>query len=133
MSPLITYVFISQTSIGWRGAYWYMCAFHACAGIFLFCFYRPPTFDTKHKGDRVSRWKLVSEMDYVGLLLFIAGCTLFLVGLSFGGRQYPWKHAAVVTPIIAGFMLLVLLFVWDFNANLTYPLFPPKLFRQWRG
>ncbi|EXJ68957.1 uncharacterized protein A1O5_07889 [Cladophialophora psammophila CBS 110553] len=132
MSPLITYAFIAHASIGWRGAYWFMCAIHGCAGIFLFCFYHPPTFETKHKEGRVSRWKLVAEMDYIGLFLFIAGCTLFLVGLNFGGRQYPWMSSAVIGPIVVGFMLLVLLFVWDFNANLKYPLLPPKLFRQWR-
>ncbi|KIV81575.1 hypothetical protein, variant [Exophiala sideris] len=132
-APLITYVFIAHTAITWRGAYWYMCAFHGCAGIFLFCFYRPPTFETKHKTDRMSRLALMKEMDYVGLFLLVAGCTLFLVGLNFGGRQYPWKSAQVIAPIVVGFSCIVLLFVWDFNANLKYPLFPPRLFRQWRG
>ncbi|KAJ9621393.1 uncharacterized protein PV06_04796 [Exophiala oligosperma] len=132
-APLITYVFIAHTSITWRGAYWYMCAFHGVAGIFLFCFYRPPSFETKHKTDRVSRLSLVKEMDYVGLFLLVAGCTLFLVGLNFGGRRFPWKSAQVIAPIVVGFFSLVLLFVWDFNANLKYPLFPPRLFRQWRG
>lgn len=132
-TPLITYVFISRTSIGWRGAYWYMCAFHGCAGLFMFFFYHPPTFTTKHGEDRKSRWELVCEMDYIGLLLFVAGCTIFLIGLNFGGRQYPWKSAAVIAPIIVGFALLVLLFVWEFHARLKYPLLPPKLFRQWRG
>ena len=133
MTPLLTYVFIGKTTIGWRGAYWLMCAWHGCAGVFLFCFYRPPTFEHKHEKDRVSKWKLISEMDYVGLLLFVTGCTLFLLGLNFGGRSYPWMHVAVITPIIGGFMLLILLFVWEFKANLKYPLFPPKLFKQWRG
>lgn len=110
-----------------------MCAYHACAGIFLFCFYRPPTFNTKHREDHVSRWKLVCEMDYTGLLLFIAGSTLFLVGLNFGGRQYPCKHAAVIAPMTVGSTLLVLLFIWDFNADLKYPLLPPRLFKNWRG
>jgi hypothetical protein len=132
-TPLITWVFISQTSIGWRGAYWWMCAFHACAGAFLFFCYHPPTFRRKHAEDRQSRWKLICELDYVGLLLFTAGCTLFLVGLNFGGRSYPWKSAQVIAPIVVGFSLIVLLFVWVFNANLKYPLLPPKLFKQWRG
>jgi MFS family permease len=131
--PLITYAFIAHTSIGWRGAYWYMCGFHAFGLVCMFFFYKPPTFETKHKEDGVSKWKLVAEMDYVGLFLFTAGCVLFLVGLSFGGRHYPWRHAAVITPIVVGFFLLVLLFVWVFNADLKYPFLPPKLFRQWRG
>jgi MFS family permease len=129
----LTYVFIAHTNIGWRGAYWLMCAWHGFAGIFLFLFYYPPSFHTKNKENRVSKWKLVAEMDYVGLLLFTTGCTLFLVGLNFGGRKFPWRSAEVIAPIIVGFVLLVLLFVWVFNANLKYPLLPPKLFRNWRG
>ncbi|KAJ9605914.1 hypothetical protein H2200_009763 [Cladophialophora chaetospira] len=176
-SPLLTYVFIARTSIGWQGAvsvsidsvyissldharskrviglkilgvtvqlelqhadpsvrqYWFMCGFHAFAGAFLFCFYHPPTFGTKHKEDNVSKWKLVLEMDFVGLFLLTAGCALFLVGLSFGGRRFEWKSAPVIAPIIVGIMLIVLLFFWDFYANLKYPLFPHRLFKQWRG
>lgn len=121
----LTFVPISQ--------YWFMCSFHALAGIFLFCFYRPPTFETKHQVDRVSRWKLVKEMDLFGLFLLTAGCTLFLVGLNFGGRRFPWMSAATIAPIAVGGVLIILLFVYDFNANLKYPLFPPRLFKQWRG
>ena len=126
-----------------------MCGFHALAGAFLFCFYRPPTFESKHKRDAVSKWRLVSEMDFVGLFLLTAGCSLFLVGLSFGGRRFAWKSApgmmhifadgsltdklAVIAPIVVGLLLIVVLFFWDFYANLKYPLFPHRLFKQWRG
>lgn len=50
--------------------------------IFLFIFYHPPTFATKHKNDGKSRWELLAKFDWVGLFLFIAGCTLFIVGLG---------------------------------------------------
>ena len=132
-TPLVTYAFIAHTSIGWRGAYWLMCGWHGFGFMCLFFFYHPPTFTTKHEEEHVSKWKLVGQLDYVGLVLFVAGCTLFLVGLNFGGRQYPWRSATVIAPIVTGFLLLVALFVWDFNATLRYPLLPPKLFRQWRG
>ena len=129
----MTYAFIAHTSIGWRGAYWLMTGWHGFGILCLFFFYYPPTFTTKHEDERLSKWKLVGQLDYVGLFLFVAGCTLFLVGLNFGGRQYPWRSATVIAPIVTGFLLLVALFVWDFNATLRYPLLPPKLFRQWRG
>lgn len=81
----------------------------------------------------MSKWTLIREMDYVGFVIFVCACTLFLVGLNFGGSQYPWKSAIVIAPIIVGFMLFVVLFVWVNMADLKYPLLPPKLFRQWRG
>lgn len=110
-----------------------MTGWHGFGIIFMFCFYHPPSFKTKHQHDRVSRWKLVCEMDYVGLVLFIASCTTFLVGINAGGRQYPWQSAKVIAPMVVGVALMVILFVWEFNAKLQYPLLPPKLFRQWRG
>lgn len=132
-TPLITYAFIAHTSIGWRGAYWFMCAWHGFGILCLYFFYYPPTFGTLHKEERVSKWIVLRELDYFGLLLFTAGATLFLLGLNFGGRQYPWISAQVIAPIVVGFSCLVGLFVWIFNKDLKYPILPPKLFRQWRG
>lgn len=132
-SPLITYTFIAHTRISWRGAYWYMCAWHGCAGIFLFFFYKPPTFQTKHRRDGKTKWQLICELDYVGLFLFTAGCTLFLVGINFGGGQHPWKSAAVIAPIVTGTLSVVAAIVWDFTADLKYPLLPPKLLSDFRG
>jgi MFS family permease len=132
-TPIVTYVFIAKTAIGWRGAYWLMTAWHGFGIICMYLFYHPPKFSTKHSEDEVSKWTLLKELDYVGLLLFTAGTTLFLVGLNFGGRSHPWASAATIAPIVIGFLCLVALFVWVFNVPMKYPLLPPKLFRQWRG
>ena len=102
-TPLITYAFIAHTSIGWRGAYWFMCAWHGLGILCLYFLYHPPKFETLHQDEPVSKWKVLMELDYVGLLLFTAGATLFLVGLNFGGRQYPCASAAVIAIIIVGF------------------------------
>lgn len=109
-----------------------MTAWHGCAGIFLFVFYNPPTFHTKHRVDGKTKLDLLREMDYVGLFLFTVGCTLFLIGVNFGGRQYPWKSAAVMAPIVVGVCSLVALGFWESYATLKYPLVPPHLFRKTR-
>lgn len=119
--------------MGWRGAYWVMTGWHGFGLLCLFFFYHPPKFSTKHGEDHISKWTLLAELDYVGLLFFTAGTTLFLVGLNFGGRQYEWASAAVIAPIVIGFLCLVALFAWIFMVPMKYPLLPPKLFRQWRG
>ena len=110
-----------------------MCAWHGFGILCMYFLYHPPTFGTLHREDSLSKWRVLRELDYVGLLLFSAGATLFLVGMNFGGRQYPWTSAAVLAPIMLGISSLVGLFVWVFNKGLKYPLLPPKLFRQWRG
>lgn len=110
-----------------------MCGWHVMAGIFLFVYYRPPTFEHKHEADHKTKKQLLMELDYFGLLIFVLGCTFFLVGINFGGRQYPWGSPQVIACLVAGIVLLTGLGFWECFANLKYPLFPPKLFRNFRG
>lgn len=41
-----------------------------------------------------------------GNLIVIAGTTLAIVGLTFGGAQFPWVSAQVLAPLIIGLALL---------------------------
>ncbi|KAL1895420.1 hypothetical protein Sste5346_005226 [Sporothrix stenoceras] len=132
-SPVVAYAIAGHyPNVGWRGAYWYLFAFHSFAFIMLFLFYRPPDYKTKHRADGKTRWQLLGELDYVGLLLFLAGGVLFLLGINFGGRTYPWKSAGCIAPIVVGFCCFIACGFWCAYANLKYPLFPPKLFKQVR-
>jgi len=87
LGPIVAYAFIEHTSMGWRGAYWYMCGFHGFFGIFLACVYFPPNFHTKHKTDGKTKWQLVKELDFVGLILFSTGCLLFLLVVTVEGES----------------------------------------------
>ena len=81
-SPLIGYAFITYTKIGWRACYWWCFAWEVVTAILLFFFYNPPSFDTKHEDDGKTRLQLLKELDYFGLLLFIASCLLLLLALN---------------------------------------------------
>ncbi|ERS96211.1 hypothetical protein HMPREF1624_07120 [Sporothrix schenckii ATCC 58251] len=132
-SPVVAYAIAGyHPSVGWRGAYWYLFAFHTFAFVMLVLFYRPPDYKTKHREDGKTRWQLLMELDYVGLLLFLAGGVLFLLGINFGGRTYPWNSAGCIAPIVVGFCCFVAVGFWCAYADLKYPLFPPKLFKQVR-
>ncbi|KAI0145399.1 fungal trichothecene efflux pump [Xylariaceae sp. FL1272] len=131
-SPVISYVFIAFQPIGWRGAYWYMFSFHVFAFVLLFFFYNPPDFEMKHRDEGVSRLRLLAQIDWVGVFLFAAAAVLFLLGLNFGGRTYPWKHPGTLVPLIVGLLLFVASGFWAAYNNLKYPLFPRKLFRKVR-
>jgi MFS family permease len=132
LGPIIAFAFIDKTAMGWRSAYIFMTCFHVAALILLFFAYHPPTFETKHQYDGKTKLQLVRELDFVGLGLFSTGCILFLLGINWGGRQYPWKSAAVLVPIVIGVISLVSLGFWSAYANLEYPLMPPRLFKNWR-
>ncbi|CAK7198047.1 hypothetical protein SEUCBS139899_000705 [Sporothrix eucalyptigena] len=132
-SPVVAYAIAGHyPNVGWRGAYWYLFAFHMFAFIMLVLFYRPPDYNMKHREDGKTRWQLLGELDYVGLLLFLAGGVLFLLGINFGGRTYPWKSAGTIAPIVVGFFCFVAVGFWCAYADLKYPLFPPKLFKRVR-
>jgi hypothetical protein len=88
--PLVSWVMIKNTHT-WRNSYYLMIAFQTLNFIFLFIFYHPPAFKTKHAHDGKSWVTLAKGFDWLGLFLFIAGCTLFIAGISWGGSLHPWK------------------------------------------
>ncbi|OSC98516.1 iron permease [Trametes coccinea BRFM310] len=55
----------------------------------------------------------LSRIDYVGNLIVIAGTTLALIALTWGGVQFPWGSAHVLAPLIIGGIFLVLFFVYE--------------------
>ncbi len=133
LSPLIAYSILANASIGWRAVYWYIFAFEGFSLIMVVLFYRPPNFATKHRRDGKTKWQLVKQMDYVGFGLFTTGCVLFLVGVNWGGRQYAWKSAPVISTIVLGAALLVVLGFYEAYAPLQYPMLPTKFFKNIRG
>lgn len=132
LGPLVAYAFIDKTSLGWRGAYIYMTVFHACALVFLFLVYHPPSFETIHRSDSKTKLQLLRELDFGGLFLFSAGCVLFLLGVNWGGRQHPWKSGYVIAPMVLGVICLVGLGFWEVYVEIKYPFMPPRLFKNWR-
>ena len=109
-----------------------MLAFHIVRVIFVYFFYVPPKFETKHKEDGKTKMELFKKMDFIGLGMFIAGCCLFLVGLSWGGSIHPWKSGATLAPIILGASTLIALGFYETYANIEYPILPPRLFKRLR-
>ncbi|KAH8691682.1 putative siderophore iron transporter, partial [Talaromyces proteolyticus] len=93
----------------------------ATAGTLIF--YKPPsrTFQDRTK------IQVLYELDYLGIFLYAAGVTLFLLGLGWPGITYPWKSAAVITPITLGGIFFLCTFVWDFSGRVGRPLFPYRL------
>ncbi|KAI1258440.1 fungal trichothecene efflux pump [Xylariaceae sp. FL1019] len=115
-------------NLGWRWTYHINTIVTGVAIVLMFIFYHPPTFDLLH--ERKSKTQILKSLDYVGTFLWIAGLTIFLIGISVGGTIYPWKSAATISTLVIGALLLVALFVYETYAKLEYPAIPVKFFRN---
>ncbi|KPI36578.1 putative MFS-type transporter YusP [Cyphellophora attinorum] len=121
--PIIAQAFVSHTSVGWRGVYYLLIGINVVALACWTCFYWPPHFSEKNPGTRLSEF--VRNFDYVGTLLYTAGLTLFLMGISVGGLGvFPWKSGTTLGPLIAGGVCLIALAGWVMFANPKEPLIP---------
>ncbi|KAI9063905.1 iron permease [Trametes sanguinea] len=55
----------------------------------------------------------MSRVDWIGNFLIIAGTTLALVALTWGGIQFPWSSTHVIAPLIVGGVLVVVFFAYE--------------------
>ncbi|CAG8960647.1 hypothetical protein HYFRA_00013525 [Hymenoscyphus fraxineus] len=131
-SALISYAFIAYLELGWRTCYYWCFAFEFASLVFLFLFYKPPSFETKHQEDHKTKLELLKELDFVGLITFTAGCTLLLVGINRGGTTAPWNSVSVLAPIVVSGPLFIFLGFWEVYAPLRHPILPTRLFKKWR-
>ncbi|EIW57898.1 iron permease [Trametes versicolor FP-101664 SS1] len=56
----------------------------------------------------------LARIDWRGNLIIIIGTTLALVGLTWGGIQFPWNSAHVLAPLIIGGIFIAAFFIYEF-------------------
>lgn len=72
----------------------------------------------------------ISNVDWTGSLMFIIGMTTFLVGITWGGSQFPWKSAATLVPMILGLAVVFMTGLYErFVAKVTF--LRLSLFHSW--
>lgn len=86
-------------------------------------FYHPPA-RTNSAG--LSKKETLSRIDWVGGGLSISGMLLFMMGLQWGGYNYPWVSVHVLVPLLLGAVLVLCFFVWEARFA-KYPMFPKRL------
>jgi MFS family permease len=71
------------------------------------------------------------RIDWVGIVLLIAGVVPILIGLTWAGITYPWNSVQVIGALAIGAVLLAAFAVWENRANepiLTLHLFESRAF-----
>ena len=118
----------------WRWSYYINLILTGLAISLAVAFYHPPVFEQLHT--KASKRNVLIHLDYIGILMFIAGMVLFLLGkflvcsavshthvvtgLSYGGQIYPWASAHTLAPLVIGVLLLIGFFVWGkFTSNVS--------------
>ncbi|KAM7206557.1 efflux pump [Naviculisporaceae sp. PSN 640] len=79
--------------------------------------------------DRSSLMKKLAMVDWLGLSLFTAASTLFLVGLTSGGVSHPWDSVQVVTPLVLGFLLYPVYIYIEWKVSVR-PMMPLRIFND---
>jgi len=104
-----------------------VCGVWAMIGLVLVAFFYFPPPRVNSEG--LSRKELIGQIDFVGGFLSIAGMLLFMMGMQWGGYQYPWSSAHVLAPLILGVVFIVAFCVWEARFA-KFPMFPKRLRRD---
>ncbi|KAL2752429.1 hypothetical protein ACRALDRAFT_1065567 [Sodiomyces alcalophilus JCM 7366] len=128
IGPAISYAFVLRTSVGWRGCYYLIAAINGFSLICWICFYFPPTFHMIHGS--TSKLQVAKRFDYVGLVLFLGGFLILLMGISWGGVVYPWNSPNVIATVVVGGVAMIAFGLWEAFAKLEAPMIPIHLFRN---
>ena len=104
--PVIAQSFVENTAAGWRWSFYLNIIVSGLATILFYIFYHPPNFQMLHKNR--SRMEQLKRLDFVGLVLFTGGLSVFLIGLHWGSGTYPWSSVHVIVTIVVGAVTLVI-------------------------
>ncbi|KAJ5019080.1 Efflux pump dotC [Colletotrichum sp. SAR 10_99] len=75
-------------------------------------------------------WKMkLKAVDFVGSGLALAGTSVLMLGLTWGGGEYPWNSAHVIATIVVGFVVCVAFVMWQWQGA-KFPLVPLHIFKS---
>ncbi|KAJ2378548.1 hypothetical protein IW150_000732 [Coemansia sp. RSA 2607] len=119
IAPVIGGVIVQNTK--WQVIFWINIPFCVVALVMIVMLLRIP----RPKG---SVREKIKRIDFVGSLLCLAGVTLFLLALTWGGREHSWGSAQVVCPLVIGVALLAVFVVYEWKVPLV-PIVPVSMFK----
>ncbi|KAL5366016.1 putative MFS drug efflux pump [Aspergillus floccosus] len=122
-APSVMWAQLIASSSHWRNVGVFCAAWSGFGLLITILFYFPPP---RVNSQGLSRWEIVSRVDYVGGFLSIVGLILLMAGMQWGGYQYPWSSAHVLAPLILGVVFLIAFAFWEIYGT-KYPIFPSRL------
>ncbi|KAI8261189.1 Efflux pump dotC [Colletotrichum sp. SAR 10_77] len=75
-------------------------------------------------------WKMkLKAVDFIGSGLALAGTSVLMLGLTWGGGEYSWNSAHVIATIVVGFVVCVAFVMWQWKGA-KFPLVPLHIFKS---
>ncbi|KAE8422273.1 major facilitator superfamily domain-containing protein [Aspergillus pseudocaelatus] len=109
-------------NVDWRWVFYINFPFIGVAVVLVFLFLRLERVQTSF------RTKL-RQIDYVGTVLFTGSVSSFLIPLTWGGVVYPWGSWHTLTPLLIGFVGLLVFAAFEYYIAKD-PIIPPTIFNN---
>ncbi|KAF4983409.1 hypothetical protein FZEAL_1138 [Fusarium zealandicum] len=75
-------------------------------------------------------WKLkLKAVDFLGIFLALAGMTVFILGLTWGGKEFSWNSVQVIVTLTVGTAVSIAFIFWQWKGP-KYPLIPLHIFKS---
>ncbi|KAI8869111.1 MFS general substrate transporter, partial [Ramicandelaber brevisporus] len=108
--------------LGWRWTFYISLPIAALAAILVIAFLRVPL----EPGKKKAVWR---DIDYGGALLFTTSATTFLLPTIWGGDDFPWNSAPVISCYVVSAVTLAAFVYWE-AYHARDPFLPMNLFRN---
>nr|BAA76934.2 trichothecene efflux pump [Fusarium graminearum]BAC22121.1 trichothecene efflux pump [Fusarium graminearum] len=117
----------------WRWIFYIYIISSAVAALLIVVWYHPPSFRQLH-GKKARKRDELAKLDWIGIFLVTAGVSLFLLGVSWGGKpNNPWNSGKIIGLMTSGLGSLVVFALYEVFGKPVQPIIPPVLFKDTRG
>ncbi|KAI1842923.1 hypothetical protein JX266_010941 [Neoarthrinium moseri] len=90
---------------GWRWAYYFNGIIYGLTGLSVALTYFPP--EPRLGRNKTLLAKILTDIDYIGILIMTGAFASLIIGLTWGGSTYPWSDGRVIATLVIGCVLLI--------------------------